>query len=261
MADVFISYAKTDRTVTEQLAAQLEAKGLTVWWDKEIVLGEEFRNVILEQLEKARAAIVVWTPAAVKSDWVIAEATRARARKILIPVRQPDVGVDDIPMPFGNLHTDLVTNGPAIDAALAKLGVVAKPGLSPSPPKPAPHPTPFPIRWLMATVVGVAVLAGTGAYLYWPRPPVEQAIIWTDLPAGTRLANLTPAPIATFVEPDTASARSVDIEPGQTIPPSGTDQRLARATLKGGSWLRFPIGNGDRFAYVPERAVKLLPGA
>jgi hypothetical protein len=37
MADIFISYAKAARPVTEQLASELQAKGFTVWWDSALV--------------------------------------------------------------------------------------------------------------------------------------------------------------------------------------------------------------------------------
>jgi hypothetical protein len=33
MADIFISYAKTNRPLALKLAAMLEAEGWTTWWD------------------------------------------------------------------------------------------------------------------------------------------------------------------------------------------------------------------------------------
>jgi adenylate cyclase len=123
MADIFISYSKGSKAQTQQLADELRAKGFTVWYDTSLVPGDSFRNVITSELAQARAAIVIWTAASVKSDWVCAEASRARARGILIPVRVDDVRSHDIPLPFDSLHTELLSNRPAIDAALAKLGV------------------------------------------------------------------------------------------------------------------------------------------
>jgi hypothetical protein len=261
MADIFISYAKAARPVTEQLASELQAKGFTVWWDSALVSGESFRSVILSELANARAAIVIWTAASVKSEWVISEADRARRRGILIPVREADVGPDDIPPPFDGLHTDLVTNRPAIDAALARLGV------TPAAPK-ALDLAPTPKTGLAASRRAIAaavatVLAGSvaaGIYAYWYRemgtvPPV----VWVPLPVGTRLANATSVPVATYVRPDRRADRSIDIEPGRTIPPSGTNQVLARATIERENWLRFPVGTGGQFGYVPEQSVKLLP--
>jgi TolB-like protein len=126
MADIFISYSKQSKAETEQLATELQAKGFSVWYDTSLVPGDSFRDVIISELAQARAAIVIWTADSVKSDWVCAEASRARARGILVPVRADDVRSHDIPLPFGTLHTDLLSNRSAIEAALAKLGVIPK---------------------------------------------------------------------------------------------------------------------------------------
>jgi hypothetical protein len=124
MADIFISYSKASRTLTEELAAELEGRGFSVWWDAGLVAGESFSDVILKELDRARAAIVIWTTDSVKSQWVRSEARRAQERGILIPVRAKDLSPKDIPLPFDGLHTDLVENRSAIIAALMRLGVV-----------------------------------------------------------------------------------------------------------------------------------------
>jgi TolB-like protein/Flp pilus assembly protein TadD len=130
MADIFISYSKGSQAQTRHLADQLRAKGFSVWFDTSLVAGDSFRDVITSQLAQARAVIVIWTADSVKSDWVCAEASRARARGILIPVRDDDVRSHDIPLPFDSLHTEALSNSAAIETALAKLGVVPKPALS-----------------------------------------------------------------------------------------------------------------------------------
>jgi hypothetical protein len=43
MADVFISYAKTDRPLALKLAAMLEAEGWKTWWDTSLTIGDDFR--------------------------------------------------------------------------------------------------------------------------------------------------------------------------------------------------------------------------
>ena len=91
MADVFISYSKSRRQETIDLADDLEKRGFTVWWDKDITPGETFRDVINAELARARAAVVIWTPASVKSDWVISEVTRAHRRRVLIAVHAADL--------------------------------------------------------------------------------------------------------------------------------------------------------------------------
>src|SRR5262245_53975913 len=85
MADIFISYSKGSAAQTERLANELRSKGFTVWYDTSLVPGDSFREVIMSELAQARAAIVIWDTASVKSDWVCSEASRARVRRILIP--------------------------------------------------------------------------------------------------------------------------------------------------------------------------------
>jgi TIR domain len=70
MADVFISYAKADRTLALKLAAMLEAEGWKTWWDTSLIPGDDFRNEIMTELGRARHA-------SIKSDWVRSEAGRA----------------------------------------------------------------------------------------------------------------------------------------------------------------------------------------
>ena len=58
---------------TEQLAKDLEAKGFSVWYDAGLVPGDSFGEVILRELQQARAAIVIWDTASVRSEWVRSE--------------------------------------------------------------------------------------------------------------------------------------------------------------------------------------------
>ena len=87
MADIFISYSKKDHEEARLLAAYLEAEGFSVWWDTSLKSGEQFRKVIMTELGRARAAIVIWTENSIESDWVQSEAGRAHADRKLIPVK------------------------------------------------------------------------------------------------------------------------------------------------------------------------------
>ena len=87
MADIFVSYSRSDRGRVAPLVAALEALGWSVWWDPEITPGDEFDALIGTELEAARAVIVVWTPASVDSRWVKGEARDAADRGVLVPVR------------------------------------------------------------------------------------------------------------------------------------------------------------------------------
>jgi len=100
MADIFISYSKEDRDQARLLAAFLEAEGYSVWWDASLLSGEDFRKLIMTELGRARAAIVIWTEKSIQSDWVQSEAGRAHADRKLIPIKSKALSYRDIPPPF-----------------------------------------------------------------------------------------------------------------------------------------------------------------
>ena len=87
MADVFVSYSRSDKTRVAPLVAAIKAKGWSVWWDPSIAAGQQFDDQIEAQLLAASAVLVVWTPASVVSRWVRGEARDAAERDILVPVR------------------------------------------------------------------------------------------------------------------------------------------------------------------------------
>jgi adenylate cyclase len=90
MADVFVSYSRSDKTRVAPLVAAIEAKGWSVWWDPAITAGQQFDDQIDAELQAASAVLVVWTPTSVASRWVRGEARDAAERGILVPVRFED---------------------------------------------------------------------------------------------------------------------------------------------------------------------------
>jgi adenylate cyclase len=102
MADVFISYARTDKARVAPLVAAIEARGWSVWWDPEIAPGQEFDDQIDAALEAAKAVLVVWTPVSVASRWVRGEAREAAERGKLVPVRLDDAR---LPIDVRAIHT------------------------------------------------------------------------------------------------------------------------------------------------------------
>jgi TIR domain len=130
MADIFVSYAKADRPLALKLAAMLEAEGWKVWWDTSLAICDDFRNEIMTELGRARAVIVIWTDASIKSDWVRSEAGRAQADRKLIPVKLEHLDYKDLPPPFDVLHTENVGEEDKIKAAV--VAQLAKPAVEPS---------------------------------------------------------------------------------------------------------------------------------
>jgi len=130
MADVFISYSKSDHALALKLSAFLESEGWSVWWDKSLGAADHYRDEIMKQLAAARAVITIWSPNSIKSDWVRAEAGRAKADGKLIPVKTSELTYADIPLPFGEMHTENVGSTDLIRAAI--VAQLAKPAVTPS---------------------------------------------------------------------------------------------------------------------------------
>lgn len=86
MADVFISYAREDRAVADQIARGLQAVGLECFWDTEIPPGQTWADYIEGKLAACKAVIVVWSAHSVGSQWVREEARMGRDKGKLIPV-------------------------------------------------------------------------------------------------------------------------------------------------------------------------------
>jgi hypothetical protein len=122
MADIFISYSKKDRTLVEELSALLEECGYSVWWDTNLVAGKEFRDEIRKQIDRAFAAIVIWSRHSVRSDFVIDEADLARKQGKLISVLAGQFASDAVPLGFRNDHHVGVGEVDKLIQALAEKG-------------------------------------------------------------------------------------------------------------------------------------------
>src|ERR1043166_2765884 len=101
MVDVFISYSRTDQATVARLAEAAEREGYAGWWGGELPVPQSYGDVITEKIAGAKAAIVVWSPEAVKSEWVRAEADVARNQKKLI---QNCIGQVMPPLPFNQIQ-------------------------------------------------------------------------------------------------------------------------------------------------------------
>jgi tetratricopeptide (TPR) repeat protein len=101
MADIFISYARPTAKLTRTIAGALESAGHSVWFDEAIPAHRDYADVISEQLEEARAVIVIWSAQAAASQWVRSEANRAREKGTLIQLRADSTR---LPMPFDQIQ-------------------------------------------------------------------------------------------------------------------------------------------------------------
>src|SRR5262249_48021835 len=158
----------TDRSLASKLVAMLEAEGWTVWWDTSLAIGDDFRNEIMTELGRARAVIVIWTDASIRSDWVRSEAGRAQADRKLIPVKLEHLTYKDLPPPFDVLHTENVGEDDKIRASV--VAQLAKPEVQPS----AATLLMKGFKWELLTWVGI--VGGT-------------LTLFTNLSAGLKLAD------------------------------------------------------------------------
>ena len=97
-----MSYASEDREVAGQLAGDLVARGLHVWWDRLIEGGTVWAEEIDRALANAAAVVVLWSPASSQSHFVRAEARAAAERSALVPAI---IDACQPPMPFGEYQT------------------------------------------------------------------------------------------------------------------------------------------------------------
>jgi TIR domain len=101
MSDIFISYARGDKSRAGLLAQTFSHQGWSVWWDREIPPGQSFDETIENALNSARCVIVLWSKDSVSSRWVKTEAAEGAARGILVPVLIDKV---QIPLEFKRIE-------------------------------------------------------------------------------------------------------------------------------------------------------------
>lgn len=138
MTRIFMSYAREDRPRVEQISAALQAAGHRVWWDHQIKGGSVFAEEINRELQESDVVAVLWSQAALASNWVLDEAAEGRDLAKLVPIvidgSRPPLGyrqyqtVDLSAWNGGSLPSPLLE---AIDR-LTGSGRVVPPGALPS---------------------------------------------------------------------------------------------------------------------------------
>jgi hypothetical protein len=172
VADIFVSYAHEDRDWVALFTERLHAiGGWEIWWDRTLLPGEEYEEVIQRELSAARRAIVVWSVHSVDSRWVRAEAGDAANRDVLVPIRIDDAVV---PLQFRSLETANLSSwrGETDHHDFLEIVSVIRAALS----QPAPHAAPprlakavtapwkpprrrLPVSWLAGAAAAIVVLA------------------------------------------------------------------------------------------------------
>lgn len=164
MADIFISYKREDKKKAALLAEKLEASGWDVWWDHDLLGGEDYDVAIERELLIVKCVIVIWSALSVQSRNVKDEAKKGLNRNILVPVSfdgtEPPIG-------FGMTQVVSFENSNRInEEEYAKLykSVVNKVGKHVD-----PHPPPGPKPGIKSRKYwwGALVTIGLGITIYF----------------------------------------------------------------------------------------------
>lgn len=121
MAQIFLSYSRTDADSAKAIATALMESGHSVWWDKHISGGSKFAAEIERALGAAEVVIVLWSKISVSSPWVLDEAAEGRDTDRLLPI-----ALDDCKPPLGFRQFQTIAAQPNVDGVVDEvLGAIA----------------------------------------------------------------------------------------------------------------------------------------
>lgn len=145
MADIFISYKKTDGALVRPIVDLLQGAGWSVWWDTRLDVGEEWDLTIEREIMAAGCVVVIWSPDSTSSYWVREEARVGREREALIPVL---IRGASLPFGYGLLQAIDFTNWRSNSSAdcAAKLARAIELKIGPPGAKPIQQPATNPLR-------------------------------------------------------------------------------------------------------------------
>ena len=104
MAEVFISYKREQRERVKLIADVLKDANFSVWFDANLEAGrgEGFDGEIEREVTSAYCVLACWSPAALRSIYVKAEAKKGLERDALVPVLLEKC---TLPVPFNAIDT------------------------------------------------------------------------------------------------------------------------------------------------------------
>jgi CheY-like chemotaxis protein len=85
---VFIGYGhEGDRSYVRSLATHLDQAGLATWYDEQAISGDRWTNVVKKRIDASAAVVVVMTPEAERSHWLLRQLSRAtEMEKPILPL-------------------------------------------------------------------------------------------------------------------------------------------------------------------------------
>jgi hypothetical protein len=100
MSGAFLSYARADRALAEQIIHALRAVGIDVWWDEDMP-GVDWQEELERQISSLAAVVVLWTPNSLASKNVRDEARLGLRTDKLVNVL---AGASEPPFPFDRVN-------------------------------------------------------------------------------------------------------------------------------------------------------------
>jgi TIR domain len=197
VADVFISYSSYNRAQAAKVAHAIEALGLDVWWDRELVVGQAYDRAIEKELDSAACVVVLWSAQSVDSEWVRNEAAAGLQRGVLVPASLDGA---KLPLEFRRRQTADLSNwtgDPKHEGfqALhrAVLNTLHGKAESPAPVRAAPTESQRAVLpgWRMPVMIGIPVALVVGAiagYSEWKSSASVPAVTLAQTPALGQVA-------------------------------------------------------------------------
>lgn len=161
---LFLSYAREDAGLVEEIRAALEGAGHDAWVDEAgIKGGDRWRAVIVAAIEEADEFVLVLSTHSVASKNVLAEAQIASEQQTpIVPIRLDDAEITGglrytlVGLQIIDMHTD-ATSG--LEALLVALGTTPEP-------TPVESQPPVPARPWWAWVAGGVAVASVAVLVF-----------------------------------------------------------------------------------------------
>lgn len=125
MAHVFLSYSRSDRQLAKRLRDDLCTGGVDIWSDRDLGLGGRWLTEISIAISRSRAMVLLATPAALASKWVMREVNAAQTLGIpVVPLLAGGARYSDLPVNLAGINGVDLADGYAesVDLVVAVLG-------------------------------------------------------------------------------------------------------------------------------------------
>ncbi|MGD9703467.1 MAG: toll/interleukin-1 receptor domain-containing protein [Acidimicrobiia bacterium] len=147
MRRVFVSYNSIDRPRTVDVVRDLEAAGYEAWFDQDLTGGQEWWDVILDEIRASDAVVVAVTEHALESAACRAEWQYAvELGKAIVPLQLEDTSIDLAPSSLQ--HRQWVDYRTADKQAAFSLVKAVNSAQSAPLPDPLPVPPPLPLTYV-----------------------------------------------------------------------------------------------------------------